>query len=231
MFNQDISSTEEQLKRQKSALRLNVQSVDVENKTGVINNYKVTLDDCTCRDYFVRRLPCKHMYRLAHELGVLVLPGKVANDKTVKNFKEEREEKKQIYQKALDLPEDARLLLYEISRGECKLQPCEEVKQILDLLVGAGFVELRQPTEKELYSSVTIKDLSAVIPDMPKGKKADLIAYLREKAPEFEQGLLKNFNEKCIIAHWSSAYEVHRVGIQRKITPYKGTDNFICIEL
>lgn len=31
-------------------------------------HYKTTIDSCTCRDYFVRRLPCKHIYRLRMEL-------------------------------------------------------------------------------------------------------------------------------------------------------------------
>lgn len=33
--------------------------------------YETTLEACTCRDYAVRKLPCKHMYRLAIELGML----------------------------------------------------------------------------------------------------------------------------------------------------------------
>ena len=36
--------------------------------------YEVYLDSCTCGDFRNRRKPCKHMYRLAHELGVFQLP-------------------------------------------------------------------------------------------------------------------------------------------------------------
>ena len=33
--------------------------------------YKITLDGCTCADYAIRGLPCKHMYALAFELGMM----------------------------------------------------------------------------------------------------------------------------------------------------------------
>lgn len=32
--------------------------------------YSTTLIDCTCGDYRKRKLPCKHMYRLAYELDI-----------------------------------------------------------------------------------------------------------------------------------------------------------------
>lgn len=31
--------------------------------------YETTVDSCTCRDYSIRRLPCKHIYRLRMELA------------------------------------------------------------------------------------------------------------------------------------------------------------------
>jgi len=39
--------------------------------------YVATLEDCTCQDFIIRgrkTRPCKHIYRLALELGVLELP-------------------------------------------------------------------------------------------------------------------------------------------------------------
>lgn len=48
-------------------------SIDYEAKTAIFSGsgkkpYETTVDSCTCRDYFVRRLPCKHIYRLRMEL-------------------------------------------------------------------------------------------------------------------------------------------------------------------
>lgn len=69
----DIDSTPDQIKRQKSAEKCKVIAIDYENKTGIFAGsgktpYQTTVDACTCRDFFVRRLPCKHIYRLRDEL-------------------------------------------------------------------------------------------------------------------------------------------------------------------
>lgn len=39
-------------------------------KTCRINDYLVSLHWCSCRDFQMRQLPCKHMYKLASKLGV-----------------------------------------------------------------------------------------------------------------------------------------------------------------
>ncbi len=37
--------------------------------------YETTLEACTCVDFMRRKLPCKHIYRLAMELGILLSDG------------------------------------------------------------------------------------------------------------------------------------------------------------
>ena len=69
----DIDSQPDQLKRQKSALKCKIIEIDKENKKALFkgsgkNPYETTLDTCTCRDFVVRNLPCKHIYRLRMEL-------------------------------------------------------------------------------------------------------------------------------------------------------------------
>ena len=54
-----------QLKRQRSALNLKLDSIDLVERTGIIGKYKVSLEHCTCEKFFYRQKPCKHMYRLA----------------------------------------------------------------------------------------------------------------------------------------------------------------------
>ena len=63
----------EQLERQKKSLGLKMNSIDRENQSGTIKNYFVSLDGCTCVDFGRRHKPCKHIYRLAFELGVFDL--------------------------------------------------------------------------------------------------------------------------------------------------------------
>ena len=71
----DIDNEPDQLKRQKSSMsaKCTPAEIDYENRTAIFkgsgkNPYTTTESTCTCRDYFVRRLPCKHIYRLRYEL-------------------------------------------------------------------------------------------------------------------------------------------------------------------
>jgi len=70
-----MDSHPDQLRRQVSASHIKCAPVEIDyqNKTAVFAGsgkkpYEVTVNSCTCRDYFVRRLPCKHIYRLRFEL-------------------------------------------------------------------------------------------------------------------------------------------------------------------
>lgn len=70
----DIDNDPEQIKRQKSSVKCTPIKIDYENETAIFKGsgkspYTTTTTTCTCRDYFVRRLPCKHIYRLLTELG------------------------------------------------------------------------------------------------------------------------------------------------------------------
>ena len=67
-------------KRMKSAqsAKLTPVSIDKENASGVFKGsgklpYQVTLESCTCGDFHRAHLPCKHMYRLAAELDVMII--------------------------------------------------------------------------------------------------------------------------------------------------------------
>lgn len=73
-----IHDTADQKKRLESARssKTTPDSIDKERRSGVFAGsgaapYATTLDSCTCGDFFRRQLPCKHMYRLAIELGLL----------------------------------------------------------------------------------------------------------------------------------------------------------------
>ena len=50
-------------------LRINKESSSGEFIGSEGEIYETTLNDCTCMDFLTRRLACKHMYRLARELG------------------------------------------------------------------------------------------------------------------------------------------------------------------
>ena len=54
---------------------------------GTDGTYNVTLNSCTCHDFEARQLPCKHIYKLASELGYLEDLPKPSR-KAAKAFKE-----------------------------------------------------------------------------------------------------------------------------------------------
>jgi len=72
----DIDAELQQIKRQNSGMdkKCTPTTIDYDAKTAVFSGsgkkpYATTTESCTCRDYFVRRLPCKHIYRLRYELS------------------------------------------------------------------------------------------------------------------------------------------------------------------
>lgn len=71
---EDIHISENQKKRMTSAASaaLTPIEVDRENGTATFSGhhgiYQTTLNSCPCGDFRSRHLPCKHIYRLAHEM-------------------------------------------------------------------------------------------------------------------------------------------------------------------
>ena len=72
-----VHDSEDQKKRIKSAQSAACTPLGVSSETGSGSFsgshgfYETTLESCTCVDFARRRLPCKHVYRLAIELGLL----------------------------------------------------------------------------------------------------------------------------------------------------------------
>lgn len=71
----DIHTTPEQIKRFDNLLAVELPIVDTIRECGETENgYRVNLTECTCMDFKARKLPCKHMYKLAQELDKFTLP-------------------------------------------------------------------------------------------------------------------------------------------------------------
>lgn len=73
-----VDSHPEQVKRIEKAMdnKCKPISVNVPEQTAIFsgsgkNPYETSLNSCTCKDFFSRRLPCKHIYRLRIELGLM----------------------------------------------------------------------------------------------------------------------------------------------------------------
>lgn len=66
-------------------------SLDAVNKCakfrGEHGTYTATLESCGCGDFLRRRFPCKHMYRLAHELEIIHIENVASDAKQIKAVK------------------------------------------------------------------------------------------------------------------------------------------------
>lgn len=73
--NPGLHKWQSQQERQQRAASIDiiVDYVDDEGHVAKIRSFVTSLEECTCPDFEKRHLPCKHMYRLAHELGVYKL--------------------------------------------------------------------------------------------------------------------------------------------------------------
>lgn len=77
-FADDLHNDVEQIRRFEKGIgkKIKILDVDVNNKTAAFEGssgeiYATSLDGCTCVDCAMRRKPCKHMYRLAVECGLI----------------------------------------------------------------------------------------------------------------------------------------------------------------
>lgn len=86
-----LNAHPDQAKRQVSATnkKLTPINIDKENQVCFIKGsgkepYTVTLEYCTCSDFIRRKLPCKHMYRLAYELNLMTPPKPIETSNSIK---------------------------------------------------------------------------------------------------------------------------------------------------
>lgn len=95
----------EQVKRMQSAKGLKTSIVSLDTAAGTIEiqgseaePYKATLKECGCADFMRRQLPCKHIYALAIEMGMLEDSEiKKSNKEVRQEFESDLEKYRQLY--------------------------------------------------------------------------------------------------------------------------------------
>jgi len=110
-------------------------SAEIKGKSGV---YHVTLDDCTCPDYQSRHIPCKHMYRLALQLGLLA-----GYDGT----------------KELEMIEQRNNTLAELSGKEAAIQKSIKQAEKKRSMIEAGIERIKQDAMGSSWLAVQMADL------------------------------------------------------------------------
>ncbi len=107
----DLHQTPDQLSRQESAKNTVIKKLNLAARTGEINDYQLSLIDCSCSDFRRRKLPCKHIYRLAHELKLFNL----GVFKAPTNYESSsRKNSSSIKKQVAELPKEIQLELHRI---------------------------------------------------------------------------------------------------------------------
>ncbi len=142
------------------------------NFRGSSGQYTTTLTSCQCRDFHNNRhgaLPCKHMYRLAHELGVIELPGVVSDAGKIKQqgptAKERALAEERCKSRIRSYPEETSRELWQVLAARYKKEPyvCEDIA-MLSLPLADGLLEytdravvIRSMSKKQVVDALLLK--------------------------------------------------------------------------
>lgn len=168
-------------------------SLDQEACTGTFKGssgtHTTALDHCSCVDFNRRRLPCKHMYRLAMELGVFQT--EFESDKTAivePKHSIRRERLAETIKVVETLTDDQQQLLLEIVRSVNSKSPTICCKSTPDLfvLLDCNLIELIQDFRTCLakYKKTELITLATSFGLEPDKKllKPELVNYIIENA-------------------------------------------------
>lgn len=145
---------------------------------GTDSDYRTTLKNCTCMDFQRRAFPCKHMYRLAHELGVFMLEDVeyVSNPKQLL-FRSEFSET------VSSLSEASRDIFYSFQYAPVIVGTVSSLKPLLK----SGLVQI-SPCKRSLLDYYKRDELLSFLPDnadVKKNiKKSDLIDLIITDYPD-----------------------------------------------
>lgn len=224
--NTALHAKQDQKKRQKAALKLNVQLVDPAANSGKINDYDVSLTECSCIDFSRRHLPCKHMYRLAHELGILVLEGEVLNDPSLHNCYYIKTERDSLKTTISTLPEKSQEILQECVSLYDRFFPIK-LQPYIDKLVEAGFVVSRPITFTDISGNFTIADILNMCTDEKppkKGRRDPVIKFFVEHYPEQAKRTVRElYGDSNVYVEPTAIIETNLVVVQRFLAKKLGT--------
>ena len=163
--NNSLHNEKEQLRRQKSALKLKTDSINHSEKTGFISGHFVTIDNCDCMDFIMRKKPCKHMYRLAEDLGIFEISSKtsdkniVATDIYGEGTDEKRYFRNLIKDNIRNISKDAQLELQKFTSRPKKKIYKVNTNNFIDELINAGLLIKTNLTLRESIENLKVADI------------------------------------------------------------------------
>ncbi len=152
----NVHDTEDQKKRLESSWAAACTPVDVDPEKEMAHfaskrgNYETTLKQCSCGDFIRRHLPCKHMYRLAWEIGILSYD-------CVRAYRYGGYSWKEVVEIVEKLSEDAQKEFYaNYSKGSKQFRKMKRPE--LEELITHGIYEEYPESETAKYKTVSIID-------------------------------------------------------------------------
>lgn len=215
-----IHDDPEQLKRIEKSKKADLKplTIDLENRVCTIQGsgkepYYVSLDSCTCSDFTRRNLPCKHIYRLASELG---------QDNSNLQY---GINKKELNEKLFSLPVECQKLLYDMSYFMC----CQNKKHFLYSkkhnllpLVANGFfienVDSFYPAAEQSDAGYLreLLDDSGLISFKPGTRQKTILNWFEENEANNLQALKDNFTALEVTEEaWELRHSIKRRFEQR----------------
>ena len=147
----------DQINRQKYARnkkRLTVVSLDKDLQRGVFDGtsgrYETSFEHCTCSDFELRKLPCKHMYKLAYELGVIDQPQQY-------KFQDFKNADNELRKKNIDLPSNNVFFIeYKGSKGDISSRHIEiqKLSYVKNKLYVYAYCHMRKTVRQFLASGI-----------------------------------------------------------------------------
>lgn len=141
--------------------------------------YETFLDYCPCGDSRGGKTPCKHIYRLAMELGILDVPFKT-DENAVPVPREEKKSVEDTISLIESFPEDAQRLLLKIASSVSSKEPTFQMAvngsdaEAIRYMSKYGIVKISSEKEKISF-----------------GKKDELLAFLFQNGYEADKKLKK----------------------------------------
>lgn len=188
----ELHNDPEQIKRQKSAKSKELSPIEVRAFSGIFRgskkNYETTLSDCTCPDFAIRKKPCKHMYRLANELGVFLLDG-VSSDASIA----EKKRIEDVLPIVFSLPDELQIMYREICYS-CGNDNKTSLGYMLDNETAKIFIDnglLCPVTDKsKLITHCYVKDVRKVLKTLTSEKlpqkRTEIFDYALRNFPDIE---------------------------------------------
>ena len=223
-WNQEIHTTDYALKRIKSAQSVKLTPIRIDTTDfyghfqGSHGRYETFLDYCPCGDFHRSHLPCKHIYRLAIELGLMLIKAE-SNPSAIATPKNERASIDNTIDIVESLSIDAQQVLLDIARSVSSSDPVREIyfNDIIKELIACGIIIDTAPNNHKINFKTKndiIKLLDAEnIPYSKNSKKCELEELCMQHIPQRAAETFGEITYVSIPSQFSSRnihYYLHR---------------------